>query len=306
LQSKLIRGAGALAVLALIAGCATPERPAPRASAAANVDAGASRLLAAQASAFESFVRKASGVDGSFAGPSEVSQALAAGASHDPQQLQAGMVAYAAMAALQEPRFVAAVRGQRGDLARRLAADPQLALDLPGADAAAARAAGALYAEGQALQGSGQQVKRASYSVQHQAWSKRDAGGRARLERVKQISRAGYQPARDDGARLMAALAQGGRRGGTASPLVARGVALAALTAMGQEGAGRGLMSDAKTGACLRIAKLNLYQCLSAAGPHYEDIYCLGEHAMIEPGQCVVDATKPARSAPITRASYRR
>lgn len=304
MQSKYVRGAGAIAALALIGGCATSER-APPPSAAAHADAGASRALAAQASAFESFVRKATSVDGSFSGPGEVSRALAAGASHDPQQLQAGMVAYAAMAALQEPRFVAAVRAQRGDLARRLAANPQLALELPGGDAAAARAAGALYAEGQALEGSGQQVKRASYSVQRQAWSKADAGGRPRLERVKRISQAGYQPARDDSARLMASLSQGGRRGGTASPLVARGVALAALTAMGQEGAGKSLMSDPKTSSCLRIAKLNYYQCLSAAGPHYEDIYCLGAHAMIEPGQCVVEATKPARS-PVMKASYRR
>jgi hypothetical protein len=210
------------------------------------------------------------------------------------------------MAALQEPRFVAAARSQRGDLARRLAANPALALDLPGGDAAAARAAGALYAEGEALQGSGQQVKRASYTVQRQAWSKADAGGRPRLERVKRISQAGYQPAREDTGKLFTSLADGGKRGGRASPLVTRGVALAALTAIGQEGAGRSLMSDPKTGSCLRIAKLNYYQCLSAAGPHYEDIYCLGAHAMIEPGQCVVEATKPARSAPITKASYRR
>lgn len=302
----MFRGTGALAALALLAGCATAvgvrTTPAGHIAPSANID----RSLAAQASAFESFMRHARGLDGSFSGPAEVRDALAVGASHDPKELEAGMVAYAALAALQEPRFVAAARAQRGDLARRIAANPNAALDLPGADAAAARAGGALYAQGAALEGSGQKVKRAAYTVQHQAWSKADAGGRPRLERVKRISSAGYRPERDDSARLMASLAQGGRRGGAASPVVARGVAVAALSAIGQEGAGRSLMSDPKSGSCLRLAKLNLYQCLSAAGPQYEDIYCLGAHAMIEPGQCVVEATRPARSGPVVKASYRR
>jgi hypothetical protein len=56
------------------------------------------------------------------------------------------------------------------------------------------------------------------------------------------------------------------------------------------------------------MAKLNLYQCLASAGPHYEDIFCLGQHAMIDPGQCVVEATRaPAsRQVAMTAASYAR
>ena len=66
-------------------------------------------------------------------------------------------------------------------------------------------------------------------------------------------------------------------------------------------------MSEPRAGQCLRLAKLNLYQCLASAGPHYEDIYCLGQHAMIDPGQCVVDATKapePSAVAGRPKASY--
>ena len=77
---------------------------------------------------------------------------------------------------------------------------------------------------------------------------------------------------------------------------MARGVALAALSLLGQDGAGRSLMSETKSGQCLRIAKLNYHQCLAAAGTHYEDIYCLGVHAMTDPGRCVVDATRPAKT----------
>jgi hypothetical protein len=307
----MVKGSGlALAVAAAtLAGCSTAPKPAPSRAQLKPPPVAATRDLAAQASAFESFMRHARGIDPDFSGPAEVAQALQTGASHDPLELEAGMVAYAAMAALQEPRFVAGVKASRGDLARRLPADPSLALALPGADAAGARASGALYVEGAGLNDEGQKVKKAAYSVQHQAWSKAnvpDAAGR--LSRVKRLSAAGYQPSRDDPVRLQAALSDGARRAGTPSPLVTRGVALAALSVLGQEASGRNLMSDPRAAACLRIAKLNLYQCLASAGPHYEDIFCLGQHAMIDPGQCVVDATKaPAARAPaVTKASYHR
>jgi hypothetical protein len=268
------------------------------------------RALAARASAFEGFMRHATGIDAAFSGPAEVAQALQTGAAYDPKDMEAGAIAYAAMAALQEPRFVAGVRAgrDRAELARRLAANPQAALDLPGADAAAGRASGALYAQGDALSDEGRKVKQAAYSVQHQAWSKAnvpDAAGR--LSRVKRISAAGYQLSRDDAGRLQSSLSGSGRRGGAPSPLVARGVAVAALSVLGEDGKAHALMSEPRAGMCLRLAKLNLYQCLASAGPHYEDIYCLGQHAMIDPGQCVVDATKPAKvRLAATKASYRR
>ena len=91
------------------------------------------------------------------------------------------------------------------------------------------------------------------------------------------------------------ALAQGERRPGAPSPVVARGVALAALSVLGEDSRGRNLMSEPRTDSCLRLAKLMLYQCLASAGPHYEDIFCLGQHAMIDTGQCVVEATRAAR-----------
>ena len=309
-----VAAASAFAI-ALLTACATPPAPPQRLAAAPPprldiVPPPTDRSLAVQASAFESFMRHARGIDAGFSGPADVAQALQTAAGHEPKELEAGMIAYAALAALQEPRFVAAVRAERdrGDLARRLAADPASALAIPGGEAAGARASGALYAQGEGLFADGEKVKHAAYAVQHQAWSKAkvpDAAGR--LSRVKHISQAGYQPRREDAAELQTALAQAGRRAGATSPVVSRGVALAALSVLGEDGRGRALMSEPRTGACLRIAKLNLYQCLASAGPHYEDIFCLGQHAMIDPGQCVVDATKaqPQRVA-VTKASYPR
>jgi hypothetical protein len=309
----------AVACAIALAGCATRPEPPRRAAAlppSAHVAPPTDRGLAVQASAFESFMRHARAIDAGFSGPSDVAQALQTGAGHEPKELEAGMIAYAAMAALQEPRFVAAVRAEhagseqeRGDLARRLAENPQSALSLPGGEAAGARASGALYAQGSALSGEGEKVKHAAYSLQRNAWAKTkvpDAAGR--LSRVKRISAEGYQPRREDPAELQMSLADGAHRGGAASPVVTRGVALAALSVLGEDGRARELMSEPRTGMCLRLAKLNLYQCLASAGPHYEDIYCLGQHAMIDPGQCVVDATRaPAsRQVAVTRASYRR
>jgi hypothetical protein len=268
------------------------------------------RSLQVQAAAFESFMRHARGIDPAFAGPAEVAQALQTGARHEPHELEAGMIAYAALAALQEPRFVAAVRGEPspGDFARRLAADPRAALALPGADAAGARAGGALYAQGSGLAIDGEKVKHAAYSVQHQPWSTAKVADPAgRLSRVKRLSGESYQPNREDPGQLQMSLAQNLRRPGAPSPVVARGVALAALSVLGEQRQGQSLMSEPNTGSCLHMAKLNLYQCLASAGPHYEDIFCLGQHAMIDPGQCVVDAAKaPAsRQVAMTKTSYR-
>jgi hypothetical protein len=310
--SKIFKGFGlatAMVTLAL-AGCAT--EPSSGGQGTPKAEAAPGGRMESEAIAFESYMRRARGIDPNFSSADQVSQALQAGASHEPAQLEAGMVAYAAMAALQEPSFVAGVQreAQRGDLARRLAADPGAALQLPGGQAAAARASAALLSEAEGVKANGQRVKRASYSVQHQAWSKTrvaDPGGR--LARVKRLSATSYRPEPGDEAHLREALATDARRGGgSASPVVARGVALAALSVLGDEGRGRSLMSDARSDECLHMAKLNLYQCLAAAGPQYEDVYCLGQHAMIDTGQCVADAAHapaPRRMTP-TRASWGR
>lgn len=308
MKLKLISGAGAAVAMGVIlASCAeTPQKTAPRAFSAPVARATPSTLTA-EASVFEAYMRRARGIDASFSGPGEVSQALQVGASHEPKQLEAGMIAYGAVAALQEPRFVDALRSSpnRAELARRLASDPAAALSLPGGEAAAARASGALISQGEALHDQGLKVKRAAYSVQHQAWSKQSVpnpGGR--LARVKALSAEPLRANPADNAQLYEAMAEGGRHGGPAGPAVTRAVAVAALNVLGEPGQGRALMSEPRAASCLRIAKLNLYQCLAAAGPQYEDIFCLGQHAMADTGQCVVDATHPVRVA--SRTSYRR
>lgn len=295
MRLSTLRGVGLAAALAVIvAGCATTGGKPARTSEGPSPTT-APRALVAQASAFESYMRNARAIDAGFAGPAEVSRALQTGAANDPKELQAGMVAYAALAALQEPKFAAAVRNAPAATLRRMATDPQAAMSLPGADAAAARASGALYAQGASLNTEGQKVKKAAYSIQKQSWSKAKVPNAAgRLALVKKISAAGYQPAAGDAADLQTALRGSGSRSGGASVLVMQGLTLAALATSGQPA--RSPVSDPRTGMCLRMAKLNLYQCLASAGPHYEDVYCLGQHAMMETARCVTDATTPRRT----------
>ena len=293
IRSKAALGASLL----ILAACATSS-PRPQSGTVA-----ADPRLQAQASAFESFMRNARAITPGFASPASVREGLMVGAAYEPKQMESGMIAYAALAALQEPRFVAGVRkaaqGRDGrGLAARIAARPDLAAGLPGADAGAARASAALVRQGDALAASGKRVKQASYDVQRQAWSRASVpDARARLTRVKQVSGAGYRPAREDSARLQAALAEGGRRSGRGGPVIDRGLAVAALTVLGEPARAGSLMREPRTGMCVRLAKLNLYQCLASAGPHYEDIYCLAQHAMLEPAGCASEAVRPIRTA---------
>src|SRR5262249_41340288 len=147
--------------------------------------------------------------------------------------------------------------GRGGELARRIVADPALALELPGGRAAAGRAAAAITRQAESLHDAGLRMKKAAYSVQRQSWSKaKVANPSGRLAQVKRLSTLAYRPDGGDAANLREAVAAGGRSGGgggAPSPLVTRAVALAALSALGEEGRGRDLTaSEPRTGSCLR------------------------------------------------------
>jgi hypothetical protein len=79
-------------------------------------------------------------------------------------------------------------------------------------------------------------------------------------------------------------------------PLVIRGLAVAALAALGAAGDNNlatidAIMVEPTSAMCLNMAKLNLYQCLAVSKPHYEDVFCLGQHIMIDTGMCVIKAS---------------
>ena len=178
-------------------------------------------------------------------------------------------------------------------------------VELPGADGAAARARAALLRQIEPLVADGRRVKQAAYDIQHKPWSKAFVpDGRERLAMVKQLAVQSFSPSEADATRLYQAVSARieGRAAAAPSPVVMRGLALAALALAGEAGDENGetlrpLLTETRSASCVRIAKLNLFQCMAVAGPHYEDVFCLGEHAMIEPGQCMAQAVG-AEAAP--------
>ena len=41
------------------------------------------------------------------------------------------------------------------------------------------------------------------------------------------------------------------------------------------------------------MSKLNLFQCLAASRPHYEDIFCIGQHIVSDLATCAAQSMGP-------------
>lgn len=300
--------AGAAVVALAVGGLASArqEREAPGVSLAQEV--------VAAASAFETYTRGAGSISPAvFTNGEGVARALVAGAAYKADQLETGMIAYGAIAALQEPAFIDGVREaarqtSREALVERLLASPESVVEIEGVGLAAARAQLALQGRGAPLAVAGKAVKQSAYDIQRETWSKGAVADNAgRLARVKQLSTTVFAPGQDDAGRLIQAatgagggFAEGGR---VFTPVTVRSAALAALAVLDAAGDAdvarlAPVLSEKKTNFCMKIAKLNLYQCLAVAGPHYEDVFCLGQHAMIDTAQCVNDAAGASLSSP--------
>ena len=301
--------------------------PAPTtAPEAAPTEAGPSVALARRvvesAEAFADYMGRASSLKPDYADTAGVAKAVAAGGVYEPGQLEEGAIAYVALVALQDPEFVRSVDalshgGYRAALVQGLTANPRAIMQMPSSATAAARAAKALGRMGSALMASGAAVKQSAYDMQHSAWSKTPvATPSAMLAELKARSALREVMAMDNGQAMLGTLTQlrasdtdGGS--GRLTPVVAQGLTLAALAVLGEAGEEHtdrvaALLNDAGNAQCLKMARLNLYQCLSVAGPSYEDAFCLGQHAMMETAHCVADASgwsAPARGISVPVAS---
>ncbi len=76
------------------------------------------------------------------------------------------------------------------------------------------------------------------------------------------------------------------------TPTVTRALAIAAIAILGEGGENRAdaltqLLGEDDGPRCLGMTKLNLYECLSVAKPYYEDVFCLGQHVLMDTGQCL-------------------
>jgi len=300
--------AAALVSLAALAGCQAPapppvvEAPPPPPVPPMALSSGVTDAAAA----YLSYVRDAETLSAAFADPASIQSALRRGAAYEPKSFARGAVAYAAVVAMQDPTFVQGVRAfaanpnQREAMVRQIMADPAYAAQLPGAQSAAGLIASTLNADGKAVHKAGAAIKQAAYDVQRQKWSKEYVKDRdARLALAKQLSATPLTGSAAESGRLQqAALTGTGLNVTTASAqppytqTVVRGLAVAALAALGaagEENAGNiDLLLNETTGSyCLNLSKLNLYQCLAVSKPHYEDVFCLGQHVLMDTGQCL-------------------
>jgi hypothetical protein len=327
--------------LMLLAACETPAPPpppvAPPPPPAPSVNF--SPRLIEYAAAYRGYVRRASGISPGFQNGAEVAQGVRTGAAYQPDQMVKGMIAYGAIAAIQDPAFFASLRTFAADTATRqkvayeILKDPAYVVGIPGSNSAAARVITALGDDGLVLYGAGKAVKQAAYDVQRQKWSTADVPAReARLAQAKSLAltptagemaetqsllqqATGPQPAApltqpiNPGAPTVQPTAATQAPQPVAPPytnLDIRALAIGALAALGEAGDDKVdhlllLMVDYVAPNCMNMAKLNLYQCLAVAKPHYEDVFCLGQHAIMDTSMCLVKsagAPEPLDVAP--------
>jgi hypothetical protein len=301
----------ALAGAVALAACTTPPPPPPpppeppRTPPAISL----STPVIQDAAVFQAYVTRAASVSPDFRSAADVSQALSQSDTVSPEQLLRGEIAYAAIAALQDPNFVANVRAFAADpavrrqMSARILDNPGYAVAFGGADTAAGLAMAAITPEGRKLFDAGAAVKQAAYDVQRQDWSKAPVQDRPqRLANAKSRAIVDSIASMDQVSMLRSAAVgqspmplRGANPAPPYPPVIVRGLAIAALAALGEAGdesliSMAPLMTDAPTATCLNTAKLNLYQCLAVARPNYEDIFCLGQHVLMDTGQCVMIA----------------
>jgi hypothetical protein len=260
-----------------------------------------------QAAAYRAYVARASAIAPTFANGAEVAEGVRTGAAYEPQQLLRGAIAYGAVAALQDADFVAGVRKyaadptQRRQVAYEIMKDPAYVVGISGSSGAAGEVIAALGRDGQKLLDQGRAVKQAAYDVQRAPWSKADVAGRdARLLLAKQLSATPIAGEVSENARLQQATVGAAPLDIAAQdvsppdrPLVIRSMAVAALAALGYADDASleqvmPILAEPNSATCLNMSKLNLYQCLAVAKPHYEDVFCLGQHILMDTGRCLI------------------
>lgn len=278
-----------------------PPPPPPPAAAA-----GLPYPMLADAAAYQAWLGKVSSTSPDFKSGAEVAQSLKAGAAYEPKALVRGAIAYAAVAALADQTFVSQLRAAgstpeyRHQMAGYILYNPVYVFQFKDSDAAAGLARQALGVAGLQLYAAGRTIKLAAYAVQHQAWSKEEVAGRAaRLAAVEAAAENPIPPADDQIPALQRAASGVAPLHITAAPseppytpLVAHALQLAAIAALGEATDQSynnltSILTDDDSTACLHMAKLNLHQCLAVAKPNYEDIFCLGQHAMSDTGACL-------------------
>jgi len=201
----------------------------------------------------------------------------------------------------------------RERIVARIVADPDYAATLPGAEVAAGLVMATLSEDIEALSRAANSIENDAYAIQarydpRRRWGVAEVRDReSRLEAAKTRSAQTMAPPAGEAARLFDAAHSGGGalpvRGAPRKPpyppAVVNGLALAALAALGYAGENArantdALQFDRVSQGCLSMSKLNLFQCLAASRPNYEDMFCLGRHIVRDLATCSRGAAMPA------------
>ncbi|WP_140984997.1 hypothetical protein [Asticcacaulis tiandongensis] len=80
---------------------------------------------------------------------------------------------------------------------------------------------------------------------------------------------------------------------------VNRSLAIAALSILGEgtganEEAIQAMLNDGHSSRCLNESKLNLNQCLAASRFHFDDVFCVGQHILMDTGNCIGELSSNA------------
>lgn len=312
----------AIAAAAVLAGCETPEPvpppPPPVVVVAPLPPISLNQGVAEAAAVYVGFIRNVSSIRGGFPDADSVQQAMQRGATYQSGQLSAGLIAYASILALQSPEFVAGLRGYAADPATRaqvinaIMTDPSYAAGLPGADAAAGLITTTLGRDVAMLAAIADQVEGDAYSVQdrrdpRRRWATTPIPNRdVRLQAAKSLSDRPMVPSAEDAMVLFSAAhtgyglgVSGGRASAPFTPVVARALSIAALAALGAAGEDQRtnteiLINDPSNQFCFDMSKLNLFQCLAASRPSYEDMFCIGRHIVRDLATCATSAVGAA------------
>ena len=284
------------------------EPPPPPPPAPADPVALPHRLLA-DAAAFEAYLERVQATSPAFTSGQAVSTALKDATAYEPHALIRGAVAYAAVAALEDPTFVAQLRAagnspeNRRLMVEYIIADPAYAIvNFRASDRAAGLAKEALSGAALRLFDEARKVKQSAYDVQRQAWSKQDIADRPGRLAAAEASGAADLPRAEDHVPTLRSAISGAAptpiitappAAPPYTPLVARAIQVAAIAALGEANDANydrlaSVATDETTSTCLHMAKLNLYQCLAVSKPNYEDVFCTGQHAMSDTAACLV------------------
>ncbi|OYX19750.1 MAG: hypothetical protein B7Z09_02805 [Brevundimonas diminuta] len=269
-QAFLRRGlsVAAVAAAAVLASCSTPEpeAPPPAPPPPPPPALALNQSVAEAASVYVAFVREVGSIQAGFPDAESIQAAVRKGAAVEAGQLSRGMIAYGAILALQSPEYVAGVRqfasdpAQRQQMVSRIVADPAYAATLPGAEAAAGLIASTMGQDAATMTAIAEAVETDAYTIQGRSdprrrWATQPVADRnGRLEGAKSLSAVPRLPSAEDSARLFAA---------------------------------------ANSGSGLNLTAAQRGQCLAAAKPNYEDIFCAGRHVVRDLAQCTSQYTGP-------------